>query len=123
MPTRSLLMGSGTPAAQATQITGTARNQVLATGTTRTDATQITDSWISITNGSPSGAGLVMPPIEMGTFGGIYNNSSFAVNLYPFETTTQFNSGALGSPISLASMKALIYFVPGITRWVTVVGA
>ena len=118
MPFIEHLMGLGTPANQAAAMAGGGATGLVATGTTATDALQLSASWNAITTSSAS-TGVRLPNVS-GGFIGIRNDSGQTITVYPFTGATV---NAAASSVTLATAKTMILFQTSPTTWASVLTA
>lgn len=120
MPIPSQVLAAGSSPLLATTICGSGATGLVATGSTATDALQLSNSWNTITSSSAS-TGVKLPPTEVGATVGIRNDSGQTITVYPFNTSSTVNAGA--TSVTLATAKTMFCFGTSATTWATMTGA
>lgn len=115
----SRVLGSGTAPLTTLSICGDGATGLVATGTSATDALQLSAVWNTITTSSAS-TGVKLPPTEAGAMVGICNNSGQTITIYP-ATGSTINAAA--ASVTLANGKTAILFAPSATTWASVTTA
>lgn len=118
MPFVEHLMGVGVPPLQASTTAGGGVTGLVATGTTATDALQLSASWSAITTSAAS-TGVKLPAVS-GGFMGIRNDSGQTITIYP-QTGATVNAAA--SSVTIATAKTMILFQTSPTTWASVLTA
>ncbi len=115
----SHVMGSGTPAQTTRAICGPGDTGLVATGTTQTDALQLSKPRNVITTSSAS-TGVKLPPCEEGAEIFIYNLAGQDLKIYTKETSgVTMNAAVAGSTgVVLGNTKTAIAFGSSATTWV-----
>lgn len=118
MPFIEHLMGLGVGPNQASATAGGGVTGLVATGSTATDALQLSTSWNAITTSSGS-TGVILPNAS-GGFCGIWNKSGQTITVYPGTGKTINNAAA---SVTLADAKAMLFFQTSATTWASVLTA
>jgi hypothetical protein len=87
----SRVLGSGVSQLSTVSICGDGNASVVAAGTSVGNATAITYVYNNVTT-TPSGAGVKLPPTEMGELIWITNSGANALTVYPYEATSTLNA-------------------------------
>jgi hypothetical protein len=87
----SRVLGSGVSQLSTVSICGDGNASVVAAGTSADNATAITYVYNNVTT-TPSGAGVKLPPTEMGELIWITNSGANALTVYPYEATSTLNA-------------------------------
>lgn len=109
----SRVLNSGVTSLTTAAICGEGASAVSAAGTTSSDATALTSIYNRISNVA-SGAGVKLPPCEMGATIWVTNAGANALLVYPYDTGTTIG-GAVS--ISIARNSAVCFFAVSNTRW------
>jgi hypothetical protein len=115
----SRVLASGNSPLATTSICGDGTVGLVATGTTITDALQLSAVWNTITTSSAS-TGVILPPTETGAMVGIRNDSGQTITVYPKAGST---INAAASNLSVATAKTVILFAVSATTWASVLTA
>ena len=115
----SRVLASGNAPLSTTSICGDGATALVATGSTASDALQLSAVWNTITTSSAS-TGVILPTTEPGAMVGIRNDSGSTITIYPKSGST-INAGA--STLSLATAKTVLLFAPSATTWASVLTA
>lgn len=118
----SRLMGSGTPAGQATAIVGDTVTGLTAAGSSNTDALQLNATNNRVTT-TASGTGVRLPPLEVGSMVTVMNSGANALLVYP-GTGNQINAltaTTAGFSVAAGGRAAFIAYAP--TVWGAVLSA
>jgi hypothetical protein len=118
MPFIEHLMGVGVPPVAASATAGGGVTGIVATGSTATDAFQLSGSFNAITTSAAS-SGVIMPKAS-GGWGAIWNNSGQTIVVYPPTGATLNNAAA---SITLATAKAMLFFQTSATTYATILTA
>lgn len=118
MPFVEHLMGLGVPPIQASATAGGGVTGIVATGTTATDAFQLSGSFNAIT--TSAGSTGVKLPTASGGWGAIWNKSGQTITVYPPTGATLNNAAA---SITLADAKAMLFFQTSATTYATILTA
>lgn len=118
MPFIEHLMGSGTPAAQASATAGGGATGLVAVGSTAGTALQLSASWNAIT--TSAGSTGVMLPKASGGFCGIRNDSGQTIVVYP-PTGSTINAAA--SSVTLATATSMFCAQSSATTWFSITSA
>ena len=100
-------------------IAGDGATGLVATGSSSTDALQLSAVFNTLTTSSAS-TGVKLPPTEAGALVGIRNDSGQTITVYPASGST-INAGA--SSYSLATAKTALFFAPSATTWAAILTA
>lgn len=118
----SRLMGSGTPAAQATAIVGNVDNGLTAAGSANTDALQLNSTNNRVTTTAAS-TGVRLPPLEVGAMVTVMNSGANALLVYP-GTGNQINAlTATTGGFSVAAGGRALFIAYAPTVWGAVLSA
>lgn len=109
----SRVLGSGSSQLSTVSICGDGNDAVTAAGTSAGNATQLTHVYNNVTTVA-SGAGVKLPPTEMGETIIIRNGGANAVTVYPYDTNSTINSAGYG--IINADCAAMFFAVSN-TLW------
>ena len=88
---------------------------VVATGTTITDALQLSASWNTITTSSAS-TGVILPPTEAGALMGIRNDSGQTISLFP-KSGDKLNDANADAAVTIADNTLSRYECPAAGLW------
>jgi hypothetical protein len=119
MPIPSRVLASGNSPLATIAISGDGATGLVATGSSITDALQLSAVWNTITTSSAS-TGVILPPTEVGATVGIRNDSGQTITVYPKSGSTV---NAAASSVTLATAKTMILFATSATTWASVTGA
>lgn len=111
IPSRVLAAGNS-PLSTET-ICGSGATALVATGSSITDALQLSAVWNTLTTSSAS-TGVILPPTEVGAMIGLRNDSGQTVTIYPKAGST-INAGS--STVTVATAKTVILFATSATTW------
>lgn len=114
----SRVLGSGVNSLSTVSICGDGNGAVTAAGTSAGDATALTYVYNNITT-TGSGAGVKLPPTEMGETITIVNSGANVLTIYPYDTNSTINGAA--SLELLAGGSALLSATSN-TAWVSLEG-
>lgn len=118
----SRLMGSSAPAALATAICGTTETGLTAAGSTSADALQLSSVNNRVTT-TASGAGVLLPPLEVGATVTVMNSGANALLVYP-GTGNQINAlTATTGGFSVAAGGRALFIAYTPTIWGAVLSA
>lgn len=118
MPFLEHMMGLGDPALLASAHAGGGVTGIVATGSTATDAFQLSGSFNAITTSAGS-TGVILPKAS-GGWGTIWNKSGQTITVYPGTGKTLNNAAA---SITLADAKAMMFFQTSPTTFATILTA
>lgn len=115
----SHVMGTGNSPNATRAICGSCTTGIIATGTTQTDAAQLSSARNVITTSSGS-TGVKLPPCEEGAEILIYNLSGQTIQIYTKETSgVTMNAAVAGSTgVQIGNTKTAICFGSSATTWV-----
>ena len=117
----SHILNSGTSPQLAQTIAGSGATGIVATGSSRTDAKQLSASQNAITTSSAS-TGVLLPKTEMGAEIWIRNDSGQTIAVYPYESSgTTINAGA--SSVNLATATSMVLKAITSTKWMSITSA
>lgn len=119
MPIPSRVLAAGNSPLATIAISGDGATGLVATGSTITDALQLSAVWNTITTSSAS-TGVILPPTEAGAMIGIRNDSGQTITVYPKAGST---INAAASTLSIATAKTVILFATSATTWASVTTA
>lgn len=106
MPIPSRVLGAGANSLMTVAVSGDGKDDIVAAGTTRADATQLVAVYNSVDT-TTAGTGVKLPPTEAGMTIFVVNSGASTLTVYPYEATTVINGGASHS---LNKDKTAIYF-------------
>lgn len=109
----SRVLGSGVSQLSTVSICGDGNAAVVAAGTSAGNATAITYVYNNVTT-TPSGAGVKLPPTEMGEVIIVRNGGANALKVYPYDGNSSINSAGFGTVN--ADCSAMFYAVSN-TLW------
>jgi hypothetical protein len=109
----SRVLGSGISQLSTVSICGDGNASITAAGTSAGDATAITYVYNNISTVG-SGAGVKLPPTEMGETIWVTNSGANALTVYPYESTTQIDGGS-SSTVNIACSAA--FYAVSNSRW------
>jgi len=118
MPIPSRVLGSGSSQLATVSICGDGQDDIIAAGTTRTDATQLKYVFNSVDTVA-SGTGVKLPPTEAGAVIYVVNSGASTLKVYPYESTTTINQSASSTiskdhtSIFFAVTKSIWYSING----------
>jgi hypothetical protein len=115
----SRILASGNSPLSTISIAGDGATGLVATGSSSTDALQLSAVFNTLTTSSAS-TGVKLPPTEAGALVGIRNDSGQTITVYPASGST-INAGA--SSYSLATAKTALFFAPSATTWAAILTA
>ena len=116
----SRVLAAGNSPLSSTVICGDGATGLVATGTTASDALQLSAVFSSITISSAS-TGVKLPPTEVGMVIGIRNDSGQTIAVYPYSTASTINAGA--TSVNLADAKTMLVFATSSTKLASVTTA
>lgn len=117
IPSRVLAMGNSGGAVQA--ICGTGATGLTATGSSATDALQLSADWNEVATTAAS-TGVKLPPTEAGAVVCVYNRGASTLTVYP-ATGSTINNGA--SSLSVTTTTRVLFIATSATTWVSIAGA
>lgn len=115
MPLPSQILAMGNSPGSTTAIVGTGATGLVATGSSITDALQLSNTFNTFTTSSAS-TGFILPVTEVGAWVVVRNDSGQTLTAYPKAGST-INAGA--STVTLATAKTMIFFAMSATTWAT----
>ncbi|MSQ98132.1 MAG: hypothetical protein EXR85_02370 [Xanthomonadales bacterium] len=115
----SRVQAAGNSGLATESICGNGTTGLVATGTTISDALQLSAVYNTITTSSSS-TGVILPPTEMGAMIGIRNDSGQTITVYPKSGST---INAAATSLTIATAKTVIMFAISATTWASVQGA
>ena len=114
----SRVLGSGVNSLSTVAICGEGMDGITATGSSRSDAYQITSIYNSVDTTS-AGTGVLLPATEMGATIYIANSGASTLKVYPYESTTTIN-GSTSATIDKDHVS--IFFAVTNTIWYSING-
>jgi hypothetical protein len=114
----SRVLGSGVSQLSTVSICGDGKDEITATGSTRTDAKQLVSVFNSVDTVA-SGTGVKLPPTEMGEVIYVSNSGASALKVYPYESTSTINKT---TSASVAKDHTSIFFAVNNSMWYSIVG-
>lgn len=115
----SQVLAAGNSPLSTTTIAGSGATGLVATGSSITDALQLSNTFNTITTSSSS-TGVILPPTEVGASIVIRNDSGQTITIYPKAGST-INAGA--STLTVATAKTVILFGMSATTWASILTA
>lgn len=115
----SRILASGNSPLSTISIAGDGATGLVATGSSATDALQLSAVFNTLTTSAAS-TGVKLPPTEAGALVGIRNDSGQTITVYP-ATGSTINAAA--SSYSLATAKTALFFAPSATTWAAILTA
>ena len=116
----SRIQGAGNSPLSASTICGDGATGLVATGSTASDALQISAVNNTITTSAAS-TGVKLPPTEVGAQVIIRNDSGQTITIYPYNTSSTINAAA--TSVTLATAKTMLLIGMSATTWATLTGA
>ena len=114
----SRVLGSGVNSLSTVAICGDGVDGITATGSSRSDAFQITAVLNSVDT-TAAGTGVRLPPTEMGSQIFIANSGASTLKVYPYEATSTLNGG---SSSTIDKDHVSIFFAVTNTMWYSING-
>ena len=114
----SRVLGSGVNSLSTVSICGDGNGAVTAAGTSAGDATALTYVYNNITT-TGSGAGVKLPPTEMGETITIVNSGANVLTIYPYDTNSTINGAA---NLELLAGGSALLSATSNTAWVSLEG-
>ncbi len=115
----SRVLASGNSGLSTTSICGYGATGLVATGSSITDALQLSADFNTITTSSAS-TGVILPPTEAGAHIVIRNDSGQTITVYPKAGST---INAAASTITIATAKTMVFYGMSATTWATILTA
>lgn len=113
----SRLMGSGMSAQAATNIAGDLNDTLTATGSTITDALQLSAA-SNILSTVAASTGARLPPAEKGAIIYVKNLGAQTLTVYPQSASGKINAGSVGDGVSVAAAAAQWFVARNNLDWV-----
>ena len=114
----SRVLGSGISQLSTVSICGDGKDDIVAAGSTRNDATQLVSVYNSVDTVA-SGTGVKLPPTEAGMTIFIANSGNSTLKVYPYESTTTINQT---SSSSISKDHTSILFAVSNSIWYSING-
>jgi hypothetical protein len=114
----SRVMGAGASQLMTVAICGDGVDGLTATGTTRSDALQLTKIYNSVDTAT-AGTGVKLPPTQMGEVIYIANSGASTIKVYPYEAATTVNQT---TSASIAKDYTSIFFAVSNSKWYSING-
>jgi hypothetical protein len=114
----SRVLGSGVSQLSTVSICGDGKDEITATGSTRTDAKQLVSVFNSVDTVA-SGTGVKLPPTEMGEVIYIANSGASTLKVYPYESTSTINQT---TSASISKDHTSIFFAISNSMWYSING-
>lgn len=114
----SRLLGSGVPAQAAINICGDVAATLTATGSSATDALQLTATNNNVST-TASSTGVKLPPTEPGAIIYVRNSGLQTLAVYPPTGSTIDGT----TSVNIATVKGCVFLAIGGTTWFTIQGA
>jgi len=118
MPFPSRIQGSGQSGGSAQVIAGTVSAGLTATGSSATDALQLSNSWNAVSTTAAS-TGVKLPTAEAGAQMLVANDGASTLTVYP-QTGTTIDGAA---SVTIATTKRRFFVGTSPTSWVSLLGA
>lgn len=118
MPIPSRVLGSGVSQLSTVSICGDGKDDIVATGSTRTDAKQLVSVFNSVDTVT-AGTGVKLPPTEMGEVIYIANSGASTLKVYPYESTTTINQT---TSANISKDHTSIFFAVSNSMWYSING-
>lgn len=114
----SRVLGAGASPLSTIAICGNGKDDIVAAGSTRADATQLTHVYNSVDTVA-AGTGVKLPPTEEGAVIYIANSGANTLKVYPYESTTVVNQT---TSATISKDHVSIFFAVTRTMWYSVSG-
>ena len=114
----SRVLGSGVSQLSTVSICGDGKDDIVAAGSTRSDATQLTAVYNSVDTVT-AGTGVRLPPTEMGAVIFVANSGNSSLKVYPYESTSTMNQG---TSASISKDHTSIFFAVTNSLWYSING-
>lgn len=119
MPIPSRVLASGNSGLATTSICGDGATGLTATGSSATNALQLSAVWNTVAT-TGSGTGVKLPPTEAGAMVCVYNAGANTLAVYP-ATGSTINAGA--SSLSVTATTRVLFIATSATTWISIAGA
>jgi hypothetical protein len=119
MPIPSRVQASGNSGLATISICGDGATGLTATGSTSSDALQLSAVWNAIGTTAAS-TGVKLPPTEAGAMVCVYNGGASTLTVYP-ATGSTINAGA--SSLSVTATTRVLFIATSATTWISIAGA
>ena len=114
----SRVLGAGASQLSTIAICGDGKDNIVAAGTTRADATQIVSVFNSVDT-VPASSGVKLPPTEAGSVIYIANSGLSTLTVYPYESTSVINQT---TSASIGKDHTSIFFAVTNSMWYSING-
>lgn len=119
MPIPSRVLASGNSPLATVSICGDGATALVATGSTISDALQLSAVWNTFATSSAS-TGFILPPTEVGAVIGVRNDSGQTLVAYPKSGST---INAAATSLNVSTAKTVLFFATSATTWASVTTA
>ena len=115
----SRVLGAGNSALSTISICGDGATAIVATGSSATDALQLSACYNSIGTAAAS-TGVKLPPTEVGAMVAVYNGGASTLTVYP-ATGSTINAAA--ASLSVTATTRVLFIATSATTWISIAGA
>ena len=119
MPIPSRVQAAGNSGLATTQICGDGATGLTATGSSASDALQLSAVWNTVGTTAAS-TGVKLPPTEVGAMVCVYNGGASTLTVYP-ATGSTINAGA--ASLSVTATTRVLFIATSATTWISIAGA
>ena len=109
----SRVMGAGATQLMTVSICGNGGDTLTSTGSTRTDALQLTKVYNNVSSAA-AGTGVLLPPTQEGEVIYVTNTDLNPIKVYPYESTSTISGG---SSVTLSKSYSAVFFAVTKTTW------
>ena len=115
----SRVLASGNSPLSTISICGDGATALVATGSSATDALQLSACYNSIGTAAAS-TGVKLPPTEVGAMVAVYNGGASTLTVYP-ATGSTINAAA--ASLSVTATTRVLFIATSATTWISIAGA
>jgi hypothetical protein len=115
----SRVLASGNSPLSTISICGDGATGLVATGSSATDALQLSACYNSIGTAAAS-TGVKLPPTEVGAMVAVYNGGASTLTVYP-ATGSTINAAA--ASLSVTATTRVLFIATSATTWISIAGA
>jgi len=115
----SRVLSAGNSPLSSTSICGDAATALVATGSSTTDALQLSACYNSVITTAAS-TGVKLPPTEAGAMVAVYNGGASTLTVYP-ATGSTINAAA--ASLSVTATTRVLFIATSATTWISIAGA